>query len=83
MVALQKKPKGHSLFVIINHSQDIILLSSPSSRFLLEVSVCRGGGGDGVQGGRERSLSRPVLPGAAGGPALQVQCEPTRAHTAH
>lgn len=33
------------------------------------------GGGDSVQGGNERFPSRPLLPGAAGGATMQVQCQ--------
>lgn len=35
------------------------------------------GGGDSVKGGNERFPSRPLLPGAAGGATMQVQCQLT------
>lgn len=36
------------------------------------------GGGVSVKGGNERFPSRPLLPGAAGGATMQVQCQLTR-----
>lgn len=36
------------------------------------------GGGHSVKGGNERFPSRPLLPGAAGGATMQVQCLLTR-----
>lgn len=66
--------KPHSLLAARrNHFQNKYI----SSSFLLEVPVRWAGGGHGVKAGSEGFLSRPLLPGAAGGPTVQVQRERT------
>ena len=72
----QKLPKSESIQAVMRKCfQYLTNTSSLSPSFLLEVPLRWAGRGDGVRGGRGSVQPRPLFPGPAGGPTLQVQSD--------